>query len=110
MQYGEHQKLVIASLFIIAAKKKALTGAERQRRYRARRDSDPEKRKKFLEKQRRRYWRDVAIGKKKLVKDLSPAEHRKLQIKWKLNKRNQRLLEKIKVETVELKCEENEEF
>lgn len=52
----------------------------------------------------------MAIGKKKLVKDLSPAEHRKLQIKWKLNKRNQRLLEKIKVETVELKCEENEEF
>lgn len=43
-----------------------LSAAEKQRRYRERRDNDPLRRAEYLEKERRKYRADLASGKKKL--------------------------------------------
>ncbi len=59
-----------------------LSAAERQRRYRARRDADPERRQKYLESEHQRWKRDVEQGKKKKISDLSERGKRQLRKKW----------------------------
>ena len=61
----------------------ALSAAEKQRRYREKRDADPERRQKWLTYQKTKYKLDKKQGKKKLVKDMTPREHRKEQKQWK---------------------------
>ena len=53
----------------------ALSAAERQCRYRAKRDADPERRAQYLEKEREKWQQDHETGKKKKAKDLSEREH-----------------------------------
>ena len=45
----------------------AVTAAERQRRYREKRDADPQQRAKWLSYQKTKYQKDKLQGKKKLV-------------------------------------------
>ncbi|WAR22349.1 hypothetical protein MAR_016323 [Mya arenaria] len=49
----------------------ALSNSERQRLFRARRDADPDKRKKYIQKGRDRYQRDCNSGKIKPIEQLS---------------------------------------
>ena len=64
----------------------ALSAAEKQRRYRERRDKDPVRRNEYLQKQRQKYRDDLAVGKKKHVADMSERELRKTRRKWRKKK------------------------
>ena len=55
----------------------ALTNAEKQRRYRQRRDADPFRRAEHQAKCRARYQQDVAVGKLKHINDMTPREQRR---------------------------------
>lgn len=50
--------------------------AERQRRYREKRDADTQLRAVYLQAEKIKYEKDKASGAKKLVKDMTPREHR----------------------------------
>ncbi len=64
-----------------------LSAADRQRRCRARRDADIERKQKYLESERQRWRRDVEQGKKKKISDLS--ERGKRQLRKKLEEAEQ---------------------
>ena len=68
-----------------------LSAAERQRRCRARRVADTERKQKYLESERQRWRRDVEQGKKK-ISDLSERGKRQLRKKWR--KQNKKRKEK----------------
>ncbi|XP_077441214.1 uncharacterized protein LOC144063107 [Vanacampus margaritifer] len=57
-------------------------GAEIARRYRERRDADPDRRKKYLEKERDKWKKQRETGKKKSVHELSEIEKWALRKKW----------------------------
>ncbi|XP_077391214.1 uncharacterized protein LOC144027503 [Festucalex cinctus] len=57
-------------------------GAERARRYRERRDADPDRRRKYLEKERHKWKKQRETGKKKSIHELSEIEKRALRMKW----------------------------
>lgn len=57
-------------------------GAEIARRYRERRDADPDRRRKYLEKERAKWKKDRETGKKKGVNELSEREKRAKRKKW----------------------------
>lgn len=59
-----------------------LSAAEKQRRYRARRDQDPERRAKYLEWERKKWKRDREQGKKKSIHECSQREQRLQRRKW----------------------------
>lgn len=59
-----------------------LSPAEKQRRYRARRDADPERRNKYLEKERAMWHRKTADGTVKGIADLSERGKRKKRQQW----------------------------
>lgn len=59
-----------------------LSAAEKQRRYRARRDADPVKRAEYLEKERQAWHNKKAKGKIKMIGDLSSRSQRKLRRQW----------------------------
>lgn len=59
-----------------------LSAAEKQRRYRARRDADSERRETYLKKEQQKYWEDIASGKKKTVSNISEEEKRIRRKKW----------------------------
>lgn len=67
-----------------------LSTAEKQRRYRERRDADPEKRAKYLNKEKERWRRDREEGRKRKVSDLSEREKRAQRKTWREKKRKQR--------------------
>ncbi|KAK7892022.1 hypothetical protein WMY93_023985 [Mugilogobius chulae] len=67
-----------------------VSAAERQRRYRARRNADTEKRQKYLESERQRWQRNKELGKKKLINDLSDREKRQQRKKWRENNRKRK--------------------
>ncbi len=52
------------------------TAAERQRQYRASLNADPEKREKYLEKERQRWRKNLEAGKKKGINELSERQQR----------------------------------
>ncbi|XP_027134537.1 uncharacterized protein LOC113745777 [Larimichthys crocea] len=60
----------------------ALSAAEKQRRYRARRDADPERREKYLLKEKENYKKDLQSGKRKNISQVSAREHRQQRRKW----------------------------
>lgn len=70
-----------------------LTNAEKQRRYREKRDSDPQRRSQYLEKKRLRYIQDVAVRKRKHVDQLSSRDQRQQRRTW---RKNQKLCRKRK--------------
>ncbi len=69
-----------------------LSIADRQRRCRACRDADTERKQKYLESERQRWRRDVEQGKKKKISDLSERGKRQLCKKWR--KQNKKRKEK----------------
>ena len=80
----------------------ALSAAEKQRGYRAKRDADPEKRAKWLAYQKEKYKKDRGHGKRKSVADMTKREHRQAKRRWKKNQRDSRKHQKD-VENVD-KC------
>ncbi|XP_048117714.1 uncharacterized protein LOC125306410 isoform X2 [Alosa alosa] len=70
--------------------RKPLSAAEKQRRYRARRDTNPERRAKYLEYERRKWKRDRELGKKKLVHECNVSEQMAIRSRWKLAKAKSR--------------------
>ena len=72
----------------------ALSAAEKQRRYRQKRDADPERRQQWLRYQKEKYKLDKRQGKKILVKDMTSRERRMEKKKWK--KRQQKCRERQK--------------
>lgn len=61
-------------------------GAEIARRYWERRDADPDRRRKYLEKERHKWNKDRATGKKKGINELSEREKRAKRKKWREEK------------------------
>ncbi|XP_055086002.1 uncharacterized protein LOC129457227 [Periophthalmus magnuspinnatus] len=59
-----------------------ITGAERQRLYRARRDADPEKRAQYLERARERWRKERELGKRKSIKEVSESEKNLKRLQW----------------------------
>ena len=58
------------------------TAAERQRQYRARINSDPERRAKYLERERQRWKERVETGKEKSINELTPRQQRAKHKSW----------------------------
>ena len=59
-----------------------LSAAEKQRRYRARRDANPERRQLYLEKERLASEKKKSTGKVKHISDLSERAKRRLRKQW----------------------------
>lgn len=79
-----------------------LSAAEKQRRYRERRDQDPEKRANFLQKQKERYQTDKAVGKRKLVSDMTAREKRQQRKYWKVKQRDFRQRRTIEIDIINM--------
>lgn len=67
-----------------------LSNAEKQRLYRLRRDSDPERRNAHLLKKKQKYERDKREGKRKLIKDMSERGKRSQRREWRQRKQRSR--------------------
>ncbi|XP_021366439.1 DNA ligase 1-like [Mizuhopecten yessoensis] len=72
----------------------ALSAAEKQRRYRQRRDADPERKEKHQEKMRKKYREDLTVGKRKKVGELTERGKRTLRKKWRMEKKNRKKRQK----------------
>lgn len=59
-----------------------MSAAEKQRRYGARRDADPERREKYLVEEKEKYKRDLQSGKRKNISQVSAREQRQQRRKW----------------------------
>ena len=59
-----------------------LSAAEKQRRYRQRRDADPERREAYLEKEKEKWRKDRDTGKKLSVSELNDRERRAKRLNW----------------------------
>lgn len=68
----------------------ALTAKERSIRWREKQKQDPEKHKKYLEKEKQRYQERKKVGKLKNVEELSERERRSVRKQWRKNQRNKR--------------------
>lgn len=75
-----------------------LSAAEMQRRYRAKRDADPERRARYLQKEREKWQHDKATGKKKSIADMSEREKCAQRKKWKERKRQAKARQKARAE------------
>lgn len=60
----------------------ALTNAERQRKYREKRDNDAARRAEYLRKKQEKYLQDLASGKRQLVSDLTYRSQRYQRKQW----------------------------
>ncbi|XP_028254033.1 uncharacterized protein LOC114441699 isoform X2 [Parambassis ranga] len=69
-------------MLFLQGKNPPLTAAEKQRRYRARRDADPGRRQKYLQKEHDKYRSDIESGKKKRIYNVSEREKRRRRRKW----------------------------
>lgn len=49
-----------------------LSAAEKQRRYRERRDADPQRRHEYLQKKKEIYARDIETGKRRRISETTP--------------------------------------
>jgi outer membrane cobalamin receptor len=68
----------------------ALTSAEKQRRYRQRREADPLRRAEHKAKCKVKYQQDLTVGKQKHIGDMTTREQRKQRKEWKKRKTDQR--------------------
>ena len=78
----------------------ALTAAEKQRRYRARRDADNVRRAEYLQKEKGWWQRKKLTGATKSVKDMNDRELRKVRRYWKLSKVRNRKKKYEQMETL----------
>ncbi|XP_061759665.1 uncharacterized protein LOC133554663 isoform X2 [Nerophis ophidion] len=58
------------------------SAAEKQRRYRARRDADPERRERYLKREKEKYKTDVELGRRKRISEVGNKEKHKRRQKW----------------------------
>ncbi|GFS03152.1 hypothetical protein ElyMa_001142600 [Elysia marginata] len=82
-----------------------LTNAERQRIFRQRRDANPGRREEYLKRKHEKYEQDKTLGKRKLVKDMTPREHQKTK-EWNTRKKN--LKTKQLLELYQAHCQDSE--
>lgn len=66
----------------------ALSAAEKQRRYRERRDADLERRQKYLDLKKAKYRQDLAIGKRKKIAQMSKRQKRTMGRRWRQQKQD----------------------
>jgi hypothetical protein len=66
----------------------ALSAAEKQRRYRERRDADLERRQKYLDLEKAKYRQDLAIGKRKNIAQMSKRQKRTMRRRWRQQKQD----------------------
>lgn len=59
-----------------------LSAAEKQRRYRERRNADPQRREEYLKKEREAWQRKKESGKVKSIKEQSPRVQRRIRKEW----------------------------
>lgn len=71
-----------------------MSNAERQRRFRERRDADPETRQKYVQKGRERYRNDCKRGKVKQIAQMTDREKRVIRKQWRKQKQKDRLRQK----------------
>ena len=77
-----------------------LSNAERQRRFRQRRNADPQKRERYLKSGKERYKDDCKRGKIKPVSQMTDREKRAARKKWRNQKRKDRVRMKLATETL----------
>ncbi|XP_061788341.1 uncharacterized protein [Nerophis lumbriciformis] len=58
------------------------SAAEKQRRYRARRDADPERRERYLKREKEKYKTDVESGRRKRIDEVGRKEKHRRRQKW----------------------------
>ena len=64
-----------------------MISAEKQRRYREKRDADPVKKDLYLQKEKEKYKEDLETGKRKRVADMTARERRDAKKVWRDYKR-----------------------
>jgi len=73
----------------------ALSAGEKQRRYRQRRDADPQKRAAYLQKEKIKYAKDKEQGKIKVVANMTEREKRKVRKEWRTYKRQRNIIKSL---------------
>jgi len=73
----------------------ALSAGEKQRRYRQRRDADPQKPAAYLQKKKIKYAKDNEQGKTKVVANMTEREIRKVRKEWRTYKRQRKNHQKL---------------
>ena len=79
----------------------AMSNAERQRKYRQRRDADHNKRQQYLKESRERYVRDRQTGRNKSIGEMTDREKRMVRKKWRNQKRKDRERKKMLTKAVQ---------
>lgn len=79
-----------------------LSAAEKQRRYRADQDADPQRRAKYLETERKKWKRDRELGKIKTINMVSEGEQRSKRWNWRIAQTKCRAMKKAA--SVALNC------
>ena len=79
----------------------AMSNAERQRKYRQRRDADHNKRQQHLKESRERYVRDRQTGRNKSIGEMTDREKRMVRKKWRNQKRKDRERKKMLTKAVQ---------
>lgn len=71
-----------------------MSNADRQKKYRQKRDASPNRRQEYLLKEKQKYKRDIERKKKKCVKDMTEREKRSARKRWRLYKQQVRAKQK----------------
>ena len=85
--YTFQQCLIVFSFFFTGTTM-ALSAAEKQRRYRKRRNADLERRQKYLDLEKAKYRQDLAIGKRKNIAQMSDRQKRAMRRRWRQQKQD----------------------
>lgn len=67
-----------------------LTNAERQRRFREKRDNDPQRRAEYLQKKNEKYKQDIEVGKRYLIDQMSDRSKRAQRKLWRKQQKQYR--------------------
>lgn len=68
-----------------------MSNAERQKKFRMRRNADEARRKEYLQKCKAKYEADKEVGKKKNIKAMTEMEKLHARKMWRLQKRKQKV-------------------
>lgn len=71
-----------------------MSNADRQKKYRQKRDASPNRRQEYLLKEKQKYKRDIERKNKKCVKDMTEREKRSARKRWRLYKQQVRAKQK----------------
>ena len=96
--YAKYYRKITSHFSFISAEK-ALSTAERQKRFREKIRADPQKREEYLKKERERYDRRKISGEIPSIRDLSDSEKIYQREKWRERKRKGRIMKKIQAQS-----------